>query len=79
MSQQCPKEFVMKAEELDRTVQGDFFRVREKKMGVKQSALKRGQAVQRWSAPPEKKVAIKALNTRVKGPARVSVNRNRYR
>jgi len=53
--QQCPKEFVMKAEELDRTVQGVFFRVRKKKIGVKQSALKRGQAVQRLSAPPEKR------------------------
>lgn len=45
----------MKAEELDRTVQGVFFRVRKKKIGVKQSALKRGQAVQRLSAPPEKR------------------------
>jgi hypothetical protein len=33
---------------------GRLFRVRKKKMGVKQSALKRGQAVQRLSAPPEK-------------------------
>ncbi|PXW57663.1 hypothetical protein DFO55_105167 [Grimontella sp. AG753] len=55
MWQQCPKEFVMKAEELDRTVLGVFFRVRKQKMGVKQSALKREQAVQRLSAPPEKK------------------------
>lgn len=44
----------MKAEELDRTVLGVFFRVHKQKMGVKQSALKRGQAVQRLSAPPEK-------------------------
>ncbi|WP_335254544.1 hypothetical protein [Phytobacter diazotrophicus] len=49
----------MKAEELDRTVLGVFFRVRKKKMGVKQSALKRGQAVQRLSAPPEKKWQLK--------------------
>lgn len=49
----------MKAEELDRTVLGVFFRVRKKKMGVKQSALKRGQAVQRLSAPPEKKCQLK--------------------
>lgn len=58
MWQQCPKEFVMKAEELDRTVQGVFFRVCKKK-GVKQSALKREQAVQRLSAPPEKKWQLK--------------------